>query len=57
MGPCPPHGHGTHHYYFGLLALDVAKLAVKDRARCKEVWEAARLRVIATTELIGTYSR
>jgi Raf kinase inhibitor-like YbhB/YbcL family protein len=56
-GPCPPHGHGTHHYHFRLLALDVAKLRVKDRAKCKEVEAAARSHSIADAELIGLYSR
>jgi len=56
-GPCPPRGHGTHHYHFRLLALDIDKLSVKDRAKCKEVETAARSHVIATAELVGTYSR
>ncbi len=56
-GPCPPLGHGTHHYHFRLLALDIDKLSVKERARCKEVEAASRSHVIATAELIGTYSR
>jgi Raf kinase inhibitor-like YbhB/YbcL family protein len=56
-GPCPPRGHGTHHYRFRLLALDIDQLPVKERARCKEVEAAARSHVIATAELVGTYSR
>jgi hypothetical protein len=56
-GPCPPKGHGTHHYHFKLLALDVEKLDVKERSRCKEVEAAARGHVLATAELIGTYAR
>jgi Raf kinase inhibitor-like YbhB/YbcL family protein len=56
-GPCPPPGHGTHHYHFRLLALDVAKLVVRDRAKCREALAAARLHAIAIAELIGTYSR
>jgi hypothetical protein len=56
-GPCPPRGHGTHHYHFRLLALDVAKLPVRDDARCKAVDAAARPHAIASAELIGTYSR
>lgn len=56
-GPCPPRGHGTHHYHFRMLALDVDKLSVKERAKCKEAEAAARSHVIATAELIGTYSR
>jgi hypothetical protein len=56
-GPCPPRGHGTHHYHFRLLALDTEQLAVKERAKCKEAETAARSHVIAATELVGTYSR
>ncbi len=56
-GPSPPHGHGTHHYHFRLLALDVDKLSVNERAKCTEAEAAARSHVIATAELIGTYSR
>jgi Raf kinase inhibitor-like YbhB/YbcL family protein len=56
-GPCPPRGHGTHHYHFRLMALDVDRLSVKDRAKCKEVAAAARSHVIASAELVGTYSR
>jgi hypothetical protein len=56
-GPCPPRGHGTHHYHFRLLALDAEKLSAKDRARCKEVEAAARPHALATAELVGTYSR
>lgn len=56
-GPCPPRGHGTHHYHFRLLALDIDQLSVKERAKCKEVETAARSHVIAAAELVGTYSR
>jgi hypothetical protein len=56
-GPCPPRGHGTHHYHFRLMALDVDRLSVKEQAKCKEVAAAARSHVIATAELVGTYSR
>jgi Raf kinase inhibitor-like YbhB/YbcL family protein len=27
-GPCPPHGHGPHHYHFRLLAISSASLIV-----------------------------
>jgi hypothetical protein len=56
-GPCPPRGHGVHHYHFRVLALDVDKLPVKERVRCKEIERAAQSHVIATAELVGTYSR
>lgn len=56
-GPAPPPGHGTHHYHFRLLALDVAGLALSGRATCRQVAAAAARHVLASAELIGTYSR
>lgn len=56
-GPCPPPGHGTHHYHFRLLALSVARLEVKPGARCAAVAAAAAPHVVARAELVGTYSR
>ncbi len=56
-GPCPPPGHGTHHYRFRLLALGIETLPLPDRPRCPEVEAAARPHVIAEAELVGTYSR
>jgi len=56
-GPCPPAGHGTHHYYFKLLALDVGGLDLAEKAECTEVEAAAEPHVLARAELMGTYSR
>jgi len=56
-GPCPPRGHGVHHYRFRLLALNVSTLTLPDGAKCSDVEEAARSHVMATAQLIGTYSR
>lgn len=56
-GPCPPPGHGVHHYHFRLLALSVERLELGEGARCPEVGEAAAPHVLAQAELIGTYSR
>ena len=56
-GPCPPPGHGIHHYHFRLMALNLAPLGLRDGARCVEVEKAARGHVVAEAELIGTYSR
>jgi hypothetical protein len=44
-GPCPPHGHGLHHYHFRLLALD--HLPVGGTPSCREVERAARSHTIA----------
>jgi Raf kinase inhibitor-like YbhB/YbcL family protein len=56
-GPCPPRGHGTHHYYFRLYALDVAKLDLPLDADCEQVKAAAKRHAIEEAELMGTYSR
>ncbi len=56
-GPCPPHGHGRHHYHFTLYALDVEQLDVPVSAHCRNVENAARAHALATAELIGVYAR
>lgn len=56
-GPCPPRGHGRHHYHFTLYALDVEHLDVPPSAHCRDIERAARPRALATAELIGFYSR
>lgn len=55
-GPMPPPGHGKHHYFFWVLALN-------DDAPLKEglsLWELLREiepRVIGMNRLVGTYRR
>jgi Raf kinase inhibitor-like YbhB/YbcL family protein len=56
-GPCPPKGHGAHHYHFKLFALEVDKLDVGANARVADVENAARKHAIAQAELVGTYER
>ena len=56
-GPCPPKGHGTHHYHFKLFALDTAALGLPATAKVADVENAARQHAIAEGELIGTYER
>lgn len=56
-GPCPPKGHGAHHYHFKLFALDVNTLDVRSGAKVVDVENAARRHAIAEGELIGTYER
>ncbi len=55
-GACPPKGHGTHHYHFKLMALDVGHLDVRGN-RCEDIERAARSHAIAETELVCIYSR
>src|SRR5438270_4345394 len=56
-GPCPPKGHGPHHYHFKLFALDAEKLNVPANAKVADVENAARRHAIAEGELVGTYER
>lgn len=56
-GPCPPRGHGPHHYHFTLYALDVPHLGLAGSPHCREVERAAMTHALATAELIGIYER
>ena len=56
-GPCPPRGHGPHHYHFRLLALSIERLPVPKDPSCREVEREARKHVIAEALLIGVYQR
>jgi len=56
-GPCPPRGHGPHHYHFKLFALDVDRLDLGPTAKVIDVENGARKHAIAIGELIGTYER
>jgi len=56
-GPCPPKGHGPHHYHFKLFALDVDKLNIAARAKVLDVENEATKYAIAQGELVGTYER
>jgi Raf kinase inhibitor-like YbhB/YbcL family protein len=56
-GPCPPQGHGPHHYHFRLFALDTVNLGLSSSAKVIDVENAAQHHAIAEGELIGTYER
>jgi Raf kinase inhibitor-like YbhB/YbcL family protein len=56
-GPCPPKGHGVHHYHFKLYALDVDRLGLGPNAKIADVEKAAKQHSIGRAELIGTYER
>lgn len=56
-GPCPPKGHGPHHYHFKLFALDVDKLNIAASAKIVDVENEATKHAIAQGELVGTYER
>jgi hypothetical protein len=56
-GPCPPTGHGPHHYHFKLFALSVDKLGLSADPKVLEGENAAEKHAIARGELLGTYER
>ncbi|HVY87088.1 MAG TPA: YbhB/YbcL family Raf kinase inhibitor-like protein [Caulobacterales bacterium] len=56
-GPCPPPGHGAHHYHFMLMALDTPSLRLGARASCADVERAARPHLLAEADLTGLYER
>lgn len=56
-GPCPPHGHGPHHYRFRLIALSTDRLALGPAATCRDVDREARLHLVAESILVGVYQR
>ena len=55
-GPMPPEGHGTHHYFFWLLALD-ADPELEPGLTMWELLEQIEPNVIAMNRLVGTYTR
>ena len=55
-GPMPPPGHGVHHYYFKLYALD-APLPDEPGLDKKALLEKIRGHVLAEGVLMGTYER
>jgi len=56
-GPCPPKGHGPHHYHFKLFALDVERLNLRPDAKVIDVENQATGHALAQGELVGTYER
>ena len=55
-GPCPPPGHGLHHYEFTLYALD-QPLDLEPGAMIEQLRSAIDDHVRATATLMGTYER
>jgi hypothetical protein len=52
----PPEGHGTHHYFFWLLALD-EELDLAAGLTMWEFLEKVEPHVIGMNRLVGTYAR
>lgn len=55
-GPMPPEGHGQHHYFFWLLALD-DDLDLPPGLTLWELLEQVEPNVIGMNRLVGTYTR
>ncbi|MUL39271.1 YbhB/YbcL family Raf kinase inhibitor-like protein [Gloeocapsopsis dulcis] len=55
-GPAPPSGHGLHHYYFWLYALD-KELDLKPGLHREQLLEAISDCVIEQARLVGIYER
>jgi Raf kinase inhibitor-like YbhB/YbcL family protein len=55
-GPCPPPGHGPHHYYFQLFALDT-ELDLEAGAAREQLEEAIEGHVLGEADLMGTFER
>jgi len=55
-GPCPPIGHGIHHYHFKVYSLDL-KLFLKPGASKRALEKAMKGHILQEGELIGLYER
>ncbi|MBE9193009.1 YbhB/YbcL family Raf kinase inhibitor-like protein [Gloeocapsopsis crepidinum LEGE 06123] len=55
-GPAPPNGHGTHHYYFWLYALD-KELDLRPGLNREQLLDAISDCVIEQARLVGIYER
>lgn len=55
-GPAPPSGHGLHHYYFWLYALD-AELDLEPALQRENLLDAIGHHVIEQARLVGVYER
>lgn len=56
-GPCPPRGHGVHHYHFRLFALNAAHLDAGRKPDSADVLAAAQEHTVAVAEIVGTFER
>ena len=56
MGPCPPPGHGVHHYQFRLYGLD-SPLELPATATATDVQAEIDKHLIESAELVGLYGR
>ncbi len=55
-GPCPPRGHGVHHYHFKVYALD-SMLNLKAGSHKRALENAMKNHIIDQSEIVGLYRR
>jgi Raf kinase inhibitor-like YbhB/YbcL family protein len=55
--PCPPPGHGPHHYRFRLFAVDVDKLAVAANGNASDIESEANKHLVGHAQLTGVFQR
>ncbi len=55
-GPMPPEGHGLHHYFFWILALDCVS-DLEPGLSLEELLRVIEPNVIGMNRLVGTYVR
>ncbi len=55
-GPMPPEGHGVHHYFFWVLALD-EEMDLEPGLTMWELMEKIEPHVIGMNRLVGIYER
>lgn len=55
-GPAPPEGHGVHHYFFWVLALD-RELDLEAGLTMWQLLERVEPHVLGMNRLVGTYQR
>lgn len=55
-GPMPPEGHGVHHYFFWVLALD-RRLGLEPGLTLWQFLEHAEPHILGMNRLVGTYER
>ncbi len=55
-GPCPPPGHGIHHYYIKIYALK-ERIKLPTNATKKDLLNAIEGKILEKCEIVGIYQR
>jgi len=56
LGPYPPNGHGPHHYYFWIFALDT-ELGLEPGLSMDQLYAAIEGHVLEQARIVGLYER